>query len=128
MEQIITGEGDIVANLDDHIKNIGIWDIGADYRMIAIIGCQSSGKSTLLNLLFGTTFATMNDKIGRQQTTKGVHAAKSDSHIFITSTSERANANKADFLSKSASESPLSRESDPSTSKTRILLSVALAA
>jgi len=84
MEQIITGEGDIVANLDDHIKNIGIWNIGADYRMIAIIGCQSSGKSTLLNLLFGTTFATMNDKIGRQQTTKGVHAAKAtDSNILV---------------------------------------------
>ena len=45
---------------------------GTDYRTVAVIGCQSSGKSTLLNLLFDTTFEVMNEERGRQQTTKGI--------------------------------------------------------
>lgn len=75
MEQIITEDGHIVPNLDEHIKRIGVPEIGLDYHMTSIIGCQSSGKSTLLNLLFGTKFETMDEKRGRQQTTKGIHAA-----------------------------------------------------
>lgn len=43
-----------------------------DYNTIAIIGCQSSGKSTLLNHIFGTNFEVMNDENGRGQTTKGI--------------------------------------------------------
>jgi GTPase Era involved in 16S rRNA processing len=34
---------------------------GTNYRTVAVIGCQSSGKSTLLNLLFDTTFEVMNE-------------------------------------------------------------------
>lgn len=45
---------------------------GTDYRSVAVIGCQSSGKSTLLNLLFDTTFEIMDESKGRQQTTKGI--------------------------------------------------------
>lgn len=75
MEQIITEDGRVVDNLEDHIKRIGVPEIGLDYHMTSIIGCQSSGKSTLLNLLFGTKFETMDEKRGRQQTTKGIHAA-----------------------------------------------------
>lgn len=45
---------------------------------MAVIGCQSSGKSTLLNLLFGTTFEVMDDDYGRQQTTKGVWMSCND--------------------------------------------------
>ena len=45
---------------------------GSDYRTVAVIGCQSSGKSTLLNLLFDTTFEVMDETLGRQQTTKGI--------------------------------------------------------
>lgn len=38
-----------------------------------MIGCQSSGKSTLLNMLFGTNFDVMDqEETGRQQTTKGI--------------------------------------------------------
>lgn len=43
-----------------------------DYNTVAVIGCQSSGKSTLLNLLFGTTFDVMDDDFAKQQTTKGI--------------------------------------------------------
>lgn len=42
------------------------------YSLVAILGCQSTGKSTLLNLLFGTKFGTMDAAKGRQQTTRGV--------------------------------------------------------
>jgi predicted P-loop ATPase len=34
------------------------------------MGPQSSGKSTLLNDLFGTSFVEMNAMVGRSQTTK----------------------------------------------------------
>ncbi|EAY06973.1 hypothetical protein TVAG_100140 [Trichomonas vaginalis G3] len=77
MEQIITGDGALVSNLDEKITSSGIADAGVDYHTVAIIGPQSSGKSTILNLLFGTKFATMNEQRGRQQTTQGIHAAKS---------------------------------------------------
>ena len=45
------------------------------YHVVSIIGGQSSGKSTLLNNLFGTSFDMMNSKSGRQQTTKGIWCA-----------------------------------------------------
>ena len=84
MEQIITGEGQLVPNLDAQITKSGIAEAGTDYHTVAIIGAQSSGKSTILNLLFGTKFETMNESTGRQQTTKGIHAAKSvDSPILL---------------------------------------------
>jgi protein SEY1 len=46
--------------------------LGGNYKCVAVIGCQSSGKSTLLNLVFGTSFDMMDDTTGRQQTTKGI--------------------------------------------------------
>ena len=45
---------------------------GTEYRTVGIIGAQSSGKSTLLNRVFGTDFKEMNPKLGRSQTTKGI--------------------------------------------------------
>ena len=45
---------------------------GTDYKVVAVIGCQSSGKSTLMNLLFDTHFEIMDESLGRQQTTKGI--------------------------------------------------------
>ena len=40
-------------------------NIGTNYRVVAVIGCQSSGKSTLLNLLFQTRFEVMDESRGR---------------------------------------------------------------
>ena len=45
------------------------------YQTIGTIGCQSSGKSTLLNHVFNTKFEIMSDDIGRAQTTKGIWLA-----------------------------------------------------
>lgn len=39
-------------------------------NVVAVLGSQSSGKSTLLNGVFGTTFDVMNEN-QRRQTTKG---------------------------------------------------------
>ncbi|MCQ2815804.1 MAG: 50S ribosome-binding GTPase [archaeon] len=46
-----------------------------EYHTLAIIGCQSSGKSTLLNHVFGTNFEVMDEDKGRGQTTKGIWIA-----------------------------------------------------
>lgn len=42
------------------------------YNAVFILGCQSTGKSTLLNALFDTKFDVMVGALGRQQTTQGV--------------------------------------------------------
>lgn len=47
-----------------------------DYRIVAVFGLQLTGKSTLLNHLFNTSFEVMN-KSNRQQTTKGIWLAES---------------------------------------------------
>ena len=43
---------------------------GFGYHLCAVFGSQSTGKSTLLNRLFGTKFDVM-DETQRKQTTKG---------------------------------------------------------
>ncbi|SCU87352.1 LAME_0D09758g1_1 [Lachancea meyersii CBS 8951] len=58
--------------LDFFDKCVESRDVGMDYHVISVFGSQSSGKSTLLNALFGTHFDTMNAKEKRQQTTKGI--------------------------------------------------------
>ena len=58
--------------------------MGVNYNTIAIIGPQSSGKSTLLNKLFDTKFEVMDSSVRRGQTTKGVWiAADYRSKVFI---------------------------------------------
>lgn len=74
--QIIDGNGDFTP-LDQLAVLFNKWDLlkkAFDYHVVAILGAQSSGKSTLLNLLFGTTFPVMTSQEGRTQTTLGVWA------------------------------------------------------
>lgn len=54
------------------MTEIGFTKKGLDYHVVSILGCQSSGKSTLLNLLFDTKFIMMNAECGRSQTTLGI--------------------------------------------------------
>ncbi|CAK7336941.1 unnamed protein product [Dovyalis caffra] len=54
---------------------------GFSYSIVAILGPQGSGKSTLMNHLFGTNFVEMDAYQGRSQTTKGIWIAKSRSDI-----------------------------------------------
>lgn len=60
------------AALVDFCKAVKLAECGLSYAVVAIMGPQSSGKSTLLNHLFGTKFREMDALMGRNQTTKGV--------------------------------------------------------
>ncbi|KAG6830064.1 Dynamin-like GTPase that mediates homotypic ER fusion [Tricholoma furcatifolium] len=68
--QIINDEKQFTPDLTTQIGRWGLRDAGFDYNLVAVFGSQSTGKSTLLNRLFGTTFDVM-DETRRQQTTKG---------------------------------------------------------
>ncbi|KAF0889341.1 hypothetical protein E2562_023644 [Oryza meyeriana var. granulata] len=54
----------------------GVAGCGLSYAVVSIMGPQSSGKSTLLNQLFGTNFREMDAFRGRSQTTKGIWIAR----------------------------------------------------
>ena len=83
MEQIIDEESHVVPDAQDFMNRSGITKAGDNYHIVSIIGPQSSGKSTLLNHMFGTNFTTMDETTGRQQTTKGIHASFVDQKILV---------------------------------------------
>ncbi|TFY72143.1 hypothetical protein EVG20_g863 [Dentipellis fragilis] len=68
--QVINDEKQFTEELNGQISQWGLRDAGFDYDIVAVFGSQSTGKSTLLNRLFGTNFDVM-DETQRQQTTKG---------------------------------------------------------
>ncbi|PIN02911.1 hypothetical protein CDL12_24571 [Handroanthus impetiginosus] len=73
---LIDGDGTFnVAGLDNFMKEVKLVAYGLSYAVVAITGPQSSGKSTLLNHLFGTNFREMDALKGRSQTTKGIWIA-----------------------------------------------------
>lgn len=57
------------SSIESAIKTIG--PVGRDYYIVAIIGVQNSGKSTLLNHLFGTNFSVLKEMAGTR-TTRGI--------------------------------------------------------
>ncbi|KAI3463271.1 hypothetical protein Pfo_019934 [Paulownia fortunei] len=57
------------------MKEVKLAECGLSYAVVAIMGPQSSGKSTLLNHLFATNFREMDAFKGRSQTTKGIWLA-----------------------------------------------------
>jgi hypothetical protein len=56
---------------------------GTDYHTLAIIGNQSTGKSTILNEIFQTSFETMEQGKGFQQTTKGINASITQNVLML---------------------------------------------
>ncbi|XP_076946141.1 protein ROOT HAIR DEFECTIVE 3-like [Bidens hawaiensis] len=74
---LIDGDGTFNAvGLDSFIKQVKLPECGLSYAVVAIMGPQSSGKSTLLNNLFYTNFKEMDAYRGRSQTTKGIWIAR----------------------------------------------------
>lgn len=71
--QIINDAGDYLLKDNSFLSSISHkLSVETRYRTISVIGCQSSGKSTLMNALFNTNFAVLDAKTaGRCQTTKG---------------------------------------------------------
>ncbi|CAA0814622.1 Protein ROOT HAIR DEFECTIVE 3 homolog 1 [Striga hermonthica] len=73
---LIDGDGVFnAAGIDKFMKEVKLAECGLSYAVVAIMGPQSSGKSTLLNNLFGTNFKEMDAFKGRSQTTKGIWLA-----------------------------------------------------
>ncbi|ETW16247.1 hypothetical protein PFMG_00187 [Plasmodium falciparum IGH-CR14] len=70
--QIIDYDGNVIEDLKEWMIDNKLNDLGFSYNVIAVLGSQSSGKSTLLNNLFKTSFDVMNTKQGHSQTTKGL--------------------------------------------------------
>ncbi|KAF9309946.1 Dynamin-like GTPase that mediates homotypic ER fusion [Podila horticola] len=83
----------------------GLKDAGFNYNLAAIFGSQSTGKSTLLNRLFGTDFDVMSEN-ARMQTTKGIWISKGrDMKVLVMDvegTDGRERGEDQDFERKSA--------------------------
>lgn len=68
--QLIDEDQKFSTQLGQYLEKWGLEDVGFNYNLCAVVGSQSTGKSTLLNKLFGTIFDVMNEN-ERRQTTKG---------------------------------------------------------
>ncbi|KAJ3033374.1 Dynamin-like GTPase that mediates homotypic ER fusion [Rhizophlyctis rosea] len=104
--QIVDENQEFTPLLQDYMKTKwNLADRGFDYNVVAVFGSQSTGKSTLLNRLFGTTFDVMNE-VQRQQTTKGIWACKAnDANLLVMDvegTDGRERGENQDFERKSA--------------------------
>ncbi|KAF8647142.1 hypothetical protein AX16_006973 [Volvariella volvacea WC 439] len=103
--QIIDDEKNFTRGMNAQVERWGLIDAGFDYNIVAVIGSQSTGKSTLLNGLFGTTFDVM-DESKRQQTTKGIWMCRGKgTNIMIMDvegTDGRERGENQDFERKSA--------------------------
>ncbi|EJS41662.1 sey1p [Saccharomyces arboricola H-6] len=93
--QLIDEEKDFHQRALEYFQQcIGDRDVGLDYHVISVFGSQSSGKSTLLNILFGTNFDTMDAQVKRQQTTKGIWLA----HTKEVNTTIEVNRDRPDIF------------------------------
>ncbi|KAH8677745.1 protein SEY1 [Xylariales sp. PMI_506] len=73
--QVIDGDKEFNSNIDQYLQISNVADSGFNYHLISVFGSQSTGKSTLLNHLFGTEFNVMSET-ERRQTTKGIWMSK----------------------------------------------------
>lgn len=74
---LIDGDGTFNdTGIESFMKDVKLGECGLSYAVVSIMGPQSSGKSTLLNHLFGTNFREMDAFRGRSQTTKGIWMAR----------------------------------------------------
>uniref|UniRef100_A0A6M2EGX5 GB1/RHD3-type G domain-containing protein n=1 Tax=Populus davidiana TaxID=266767 RepID=A0A6M2EGX5_9ROSI len=75
--QLISGDGVLnVKGLENFTRTTNLAQRRPSYAVVAVIGPQSSGKSTLLNKLFRTDFWMMDAHEGRGQTTQGIWMGK----------------------------------------------------
>mmetsp|Transcript_1196 Transcript_1196/g.1909 ORF Transcript_1196/g.1909 Transcript_1196/m.1909 type:complete len:737 (-) Transcript_1196:90-2300(-) len=99
--QIITDDAEYNPNFDKEVDKWGFKDLGFDYKILSVLGSQSSGKSTLLNHLFNTGFAVLDATSGIHQTTLGIWASPGDTKNILvldvegTDSKERGEENTA---------------------------------
>jgi hypothetical protein len=108
--QIIDENKRFTPKLSSSIADWGLADVGFSYDVVAVFGSQSTGKSTLLNRLFGTTFDVM-DETQRRQTTKGIWMCRAGGELGekanvmvmdVEGTDGRERGEDQDFERKSA--------------------------
>ncbi|KDQ21608.1 hypothetical protein BOTBODRAFT_208395 [Botryobasidium botryosum FD-172 SS1] len=103
--QVVNEDKEFSKDLGDHIERWGLHNAGFGYDVVAVFGSQSTGKSTLLNRLFGTTFDVM-DESNRQQTTKGIWMCRAQNMnvmvMDVEGTDGRERGEDQDFERKSA--------------------------
>lgn len=103
--QLIDEDQKFNPSVKEYLSKWGIEDVGFNYDLCAVVGSQSTGKSTLLNKLFGTSFDVMNES-ERRQTTKGIwmsHAQHAPILILDVEGSDgRERGEDQDFERKSA--------------------------
>ncbi|KAJ2908336.1 Dynamin-like GTPase that mediates homotypic ER fusion [Coemansia aciculifera] len=105
--QLIDEEQQFSDQLTGFMQNKwGMYEAGFDYDVVAVFGSQSTGKSTLLNRLFGTRFDVMSEA-QRQQTTRGIWADRATSEnsvliLDVEGTDGRERGEQQDFERKSA--------------------------
>ncbi len=63
---LLDEDGKLNPDMESFLAKLNVMQRNKDYNMISIIGSQSSGKSTLLNNVFGTCFDMMDLKKKRQ--------------------------------------------------------------
>lgn len=76
--QLIDEEKQFSTNVNSYFASVDLLRNGLNYHVVSVFGSQSTGKSTLLNALFGTRFDVMEDT-RRRQTTKGIWMARAAS-------------------------------------------------
>ncbi|KAI8997170.1 RHD3/Sey1 [Pilobolus umbonatus] len=103
--QVIDEQQKFTVSLPDYMKKWKLSDAGFKYDVVAVFGSQSTGKSTLLNRLFGTSFDEM-DETQRRQTTKGIWLSRGRGmHVLVMDvegTDGRERGEDQDFERKSA--------------------------
>ena len=109
--QVIDENKIFTPNLPQYFDLEGILRQGFNYHIISVFGSQSTGKSTLLNALFGTGFGVMSES-ERRQTTKGIWMSKNKSEtssmaenilvMDVEGTDGRERGEDQDFERKSA--------------------------
>ncbi|EOD42878.1 putative gtp-binding protein sey1 protein [Neofusicoccum parvum UCRNP2] len=73
--QVIDENKEFNQNLMNYLAIEKVIPAGFNYHLISVFGSQSTGKSTLLNHLFKTSFGVMSEN-ERRQTTKGIWMSK----------------------------------------------------
>ncbi|KAI8391135.1 RHD3/Sey1 [Radiomyces spectabilis] len=103
--QIVDEHQTFTDKLPEYLNKWKLGDAGFKYNVVAVFGSQSTGKSTLLNGLFGTSFDVMNEA-QRSQTTKGIWMSRGRGmHVLVMDvegTDGRERGEDQDFERKSA--------------------------
>ncbi|KAK5937997.1 Dynamin-like GTPase that mediates homotypic ER fusion [Knufia obscura] len=76
--QVIDEDKEFNTDIGQYLTYEDIARSGFNYHLVSVFGSQSTGKSTLLNALFGTSFNVMSET-ERRQTTKGIWMSKNKS-------------------------------------------------